>query len=85
MQQAILRLYGLQGTREVNAANTSPEFRAYIGRALELLRTSDTEVGQRTYAFIARGGARRGAYCATPPTNFGGSVTVGIAPIAGSE
>ena len=41
--------------REVNQVHTSADFKRYIGKALEVLRTSKTEIGQATYKYIASG------------------------------
>ncbi len=40
---------------EVNAKHTSPAFRAYIARGLEVLRTSKTPIGRATYRYIMSG------------------------------
>ena len=43
------------GFREVKPAHTSKEFRAYVGRALEVLRASRSPVGRATYDYIVSG------------------------------
>ena len=40
---------------EVNLAHGSPAFRAYVGNALEVLRTSQTEIGRATFRYITAG------------------------------
>lgn len=41
--------------REVNEAHTSTGFKAYVGKALEVLRANKTEIGQATYRYITSG------------------------------
>jgi len=43
---------------EVNAARTSPEFKAYVGKALDVLKKSPTPIGQATYRYITTGKVR---------------------------
>lgn len=40
---------------EVNPARTSPKFRAYVEKALDKLRHSDTEIGRATFELIVTG------------------------------
>lgn len=44
--------------KEVNTARSSPEFRAYVGKALEVLKNSPTPIGKATYRYITSGKVR---------------------------